>query len=125
MNSKRPVNLNLMKIRMPLTAYVSILHRLSGVILCFTLPCVIWALDASLQSAESFAALQLCFHGWIVRLCVGGLIAAFCYHFLAGMRHLLMDIHIGETLRSARIGVWVVMLGMSVVLVLLGCWIGR
>lgn len=123
MHTKRPVHLNIMAIRMPITAIVSILHRMSGIVLCILLPVAIWALDRSLQSPGTFAALQQCLQCQISRVLLSGVILVFVYHFLAGIRHLLMDLHIGETLPRARLSAWFVFLGMGLVGVRLGFWI--
>ncbi len=53
-NSKRPVNLDLRTIKLPVTAYTSILHRISGVILFLGIAVLLFALDKSLSSEEGF-----------------------------------------------------------------------
>ena len=88
----------LLYIRFPLGAGVSIMHRVSGVVLFVMLPLLIWLFDHSLTSEvsfERFRALfegQLLFPGWLVKLVVLGIIWAFLHHIGAGVRHLVMDV---------------------------------
>lgn len=122
MNRVRPVNLNLFTIRFPLPAIVSILHRVSGVFLFLSIPILLWALDYSLTQ-DGFDAM----HDWrgniLTKLIIWAMLAAFLYHFVAGIRHLLSDIHIGSSLRSGRRTALMV-LGFSIVLILLaGIWL--
>ncbi|WP_204311073.1 succinate dehydrogenase, cytochrome b556 subunit, partial [Stenotrophomonas maltophilia] len=60
MNSKRPVNLDLRTIKLPVTAYTSILHRISGVILFLGIAVLLFALDKSLSSEEGFEQVKAC-----------------------------------------------------------------
>ena len=59
-NSKRPVNLDLRTIQLPITAYTSILHRISGVILFVGIAVLLFALDRSLASEDSFEQVKAC-----------------------------------------------------------------
>lgn len=83
--------------RMPPGAMVSILHRISGVIMFVLLPLVVWMFDASLTSELSYERFTALFNGllgvpgWMVKLVVLGLIWAFVHHLCAGVRHLVMD----------------------------------
>lgn len=100
---QRPINLNLFTIHFPLPAIVSFLHRVSGVVLCLMIPFFLWMLQQSLQSRERFDRLQqdLSSIGMKVLLVIMG--AALLFHFIAGIRHLLMDIHVGDSLKGGRI----------------------
>lgn len=109
MKDSRPVNLNLLTIRMPITAYTSILHRLSGLLVFLAIPIFLWALQASLQSAQSFAGLQRCFGHWSMQGLVWLLTVGLVYHMIAGLRHLLMDMHIGHTRCGGIFGSWLVL----------------
>lgn len=125
MNDKRPVNLDIGSIRLPITAYVSILHRVSGVVLLVLAGVGLWMLDLSLSSEAGFAALQEVLTGFWVKLVLWALIAALAYHLTAGIRHLVMDMGIGETLRGGVLGARLV-LAISVVLTILaGVWLWR
>ncbi|WP_087462372.1 succinate dehydrogenase, cytochrome b556 subunit [Oleiphilus messinensis] len=118
MNNKRPVNLDLSKFQFPLPAITSILHRISGVILFVAIAFLLCALGASLESKESFLALQEALQGFFAKLVLWGILAALLYHMVAGVKHLLMDIGIGETLESGLLGAKVTLV-VSIVLTLL------
>lgn len=99
----RPVYLNLVAIRLPLPGIVSILHRISGAgLFLLGIPLGLWALQASLASPESFAALKSVFANPLVKLVALGLCWAYLHHFCAGIRFLLLDAHIGDELAAAR-----------------------
>ena len=79
-------------------AWVSILHRASGVIMFLLLPFILWMFDTSLSSEISFAKFKAAFNiglyfvpGWFVKLVALALIWAYLHHFIAGVRHLWMD----------------------------------
>ncbi|ARU57476.1 succinate dehydrogenase cytochrome b subunit [Oleiphilus messinensis] len=76
------------------------------------------ALGASLESKESFLALQEALQGFFAKLVLWGILAALLYHMVAGVKHLLMDIGIGETLESGLLGAKVTLV-VSIVLTLL------
>ncbi len=99
----RPVYLNLVRIRLPLPGLVSILHRASGAALFLVgIPLALFALQASLASAEGFASLQDMFTRPLCKLVLVGLLWAYVHHFFAGIRYLLLDLHVGDDLRPAR-----------------------
>ncbi len=82
--------------RMPAPAIVSILHRISGAAIFVLLPLIIWMFDASVSSEISFARLRNAFGngawGVILKLVSLGLIWAYLHHFIAGLRHVWMDV---------------------------------
>jgi succinate dehydrogenase / fumarate reductase cytochrome b subunit len=85
--------------RMPLAALVSILHRISGALMFLLLPFIIWMFDKSISSELSFAKFTSAFNqglgvlpGWFMKLVVLALIWAYLHHFIAGLRHLWMDV---------------------------------
>ncbi len=92
---KRPKNLDLTTIRLPLPAKVSILHRVSGAGLFLCFPLLLWLFGASLASPESFAAFMSVAASLPAKVIFAGLIWAFMHHFCAGIRFLLLDLHIG------------------------------
>lgn len=84
--------------RLPPAGIVSILHRVSGLVMFLLLPFVIWMMDSSLSSEISFDAFTNVFvagvagiPGWFVKLVALGLIWSYLHHFIAGVRHLWMD----------------------------------
>ena len=99
----RPVYLNLLAIRQPVPAIVSILHRASGAALFLLgLPLALWTLQASLGSPEGYQRVAGFFGHPLVKVVLIGLVWAYLHHLIAGVRHLLADIHIGLELASAR-----------------------
>ena len=123
MNSQRPVNLDLRTIKLPVTAYTSILHRISGVILFVGIAIMLYALDKSLSSEEGFAAVKAGLTSPLAKLVIWGLLSALLYHLVAGVRHLIMDAGIGETLEGGKLGSKIVIAVSVVVIVLAGVWI--
>ncbi|MEC5388175.1 succinate dehydrogenase, cytochrome b556 subunit [Uliginosibacterium sp. H3] len=103
----RPKHLNLIQIRLPLPGIVSILHRISGVGLFLCLPLLLWLFGASLGSREELDAFYTVFNFSllglpIVKLVLLGLLWSFLHHFCAGIRFLLLDMHVGVELPAAR-----------------------
>jgi succinate dehydrogenase / fumarate reductase cytochrome b subunit len=86
---------------MPLAAIVSILHRISGVLMFVLLPFVLYLLQNSLRSEISFAYYEGFVTYPLVKLIILGLVWGFLHH-CAGIRHLVMDLHIGLDKHSAR-----------------------
>lgn len=123
MNNKRPKNLNLLTIRFPIPAIVSILHRASGVFLFLLFPILLWMFSLSLSSEQSFTHLQGLLTSPIAKFMVWLVLAPLCYHLVAGIRHLLMDLHIGEELKSGRRGAKLTILVSIILVVLLGVWL--
>lgn len=123
MNSKRPVNLDLRTIQLPVTAYTSIAHRISGVILFLGLAVLLYALDKSLTSAEGFEQVKACMSGGFAKLVTWGLLSALLYHIVAGARHLVMDMGIGETLEGGKLGSKIVIAISAVLILLAGVWV--
>jgi succinate dehydrogenase / fumarate reductase cytochrome b subunit len=120
---KRPVNLDIGTMRLPVTAWASITHRASGVFLFVGMAVLIWALDASLKSPESFAALQECLASPLAKLVIWAVVAGLIYHSLAGIRHLIMDFGIGETMEGGILGVRIVVVLSVILIALAGVWI--
>ncbi|TFW69746.1 succinate dehydrogenase, cytochrome b556 subunit [Methylotenera oryzisoli] len=98
----RPKNLNLFTIRLPINAVVSILHRMSGMVLFLLIPALIWALQTSLSSESSFDRLGAMFRHWTLKLLLIGFSWPFFHHLYAGLRHLGQDVHWMTTLNKAR-----------------------
>ncbi len=102
MERNRPKNLNLMSIRLPINALVSILHRISGVILYLTLPLVLLGIQMSLKSADNYQHLTDLLDSPLIKCMLIGFAWAFFHHFFAGIRHLAMDVHWMTSLQKAR-----------------------
>ena len=123
MNSNRPKNLDLTTIELPLPAKASILHRISGFALFFAVAFMLRALGASLESEQSFNELKEIMNGGLAKFITWGILSALGYHFVAGVKHLLMDMGIGETKESGRTGAIITLIAGVVVIVLAGVWV--
>lgn len=120
----RPKNLNLLTIRLPINAVVSILHRVSGMLLFMILPLMLLSLQQSLKSEVAYLQVVQFFDTWFVKMLLIGLSWAFFHHFYAGIRHLLQDIHWMTSLQKARFSGRVVLwlVGISVVIFAFVIW---
>lgn len=102
MIARRPININPLSIRLPLPAWVSIAHRMSGLFVFLLIPFLLWVLDQSLSTESSYIALfEFVGQPWI-KITLFVLLASLLFHLLAGIRHILMDMKIGESLKAGR-----------------------
>jgi succinate dehydrogenase / fumarate reductase cytochrome b subunit len=104
----RPKYLNLIQIRLPLPALVSILHRVSGAVLFLLLPLLLVLFEMSLESPQTFARFKVVFAHWTIKLVLTGLAWAYLHHLCAGVRHLFLDLDYGTELAAARTSSWAV-----------------
>jgi succinate dehydrogenase / fumarate reductase cytochrome b subunit len=119
----RPINLNLFTVRFPIPAIVSILHRISGVILFLIIPFLIWGLNLSLTSFQDYENLRDFLTTPLMKFILWGVLAAFIYHMIAGIRHLFMDMGIGESLKGGRFGAKLTLVISLILIVLVGIWL--
>lgn len=120
-NRTRPTFFNLLRIAFPVGAVTSIGHRISGVVLVFCAPVLIYLLDVSLRSAEDYERVRVVVDTVTARGLVAVIVWAFAHHFFAGIRHLLMDIDVGSSLAVARRSAWLVnVAGVGVALIGVG-----
>ncbi|MCW8851396.1 MAG: succinate dehydrogenase, cytochrome b556 subunit [Gammaproteobacteria bacterium] len=119
MTDNRPVYLNLIKIRLPLTGIVSFAHRISGVLLFLFIPFSVYLLDLSVQSAESFAAVKQLLDQPLMLAVQLLILWSIAHHFFAGIRFLLIDAEIGVEKSQARIGSWLVFLAEAIAILLI------
>jgi succinate dehydrogenase / fumarate reductase, cytochrome b subunit len=115
----RPVYLNLFRIYLPLAGWVSILHRVTGVLLFAALPLGVWALSISLSGESGFQQVIDWIMHPLAKLLLLLLVWAFALHFFAGLRHLALDVHWG--LQRGRQSSITVMLATGLV-TLLAAW---
>ncbi|MCW3479772.1 succinate dehydrogenase, cytochrome b556 subunit [Neisseriaceae bacterium JH1-16] len=120
MQKQRPKHLDLAKIRLPVPGIVSILHRISGVALFFSLPLLIYLLHGSLSSAETFDAYRAVIANPLIKLVLIGLLWAYLHHFCAGIRFLFLDVHKGLELQTARATAKIVLAVSLALTVILG-----
>ena len=105
--------------RLPVPGVVSILHRVSGALMFLVgLPVVLYLLQQSITSEISFQSYKDFVSGWFVKLVLLALIWSYLHHFCAGIRFLLLDVHVGvekEKARTSATGVLVVSLILTFV----------
>jgi len=111
-NMKRPIHLDLLKISLPIGGFVSILHRITGVLLVLLLPLIFLLLQQSMLSAESFAKVVTLLNSLPARMLMFVATIFLVHHFLAGVRHLLLDLDVGISRRGGRLGAWLVLIGV-------------
>ncbi len=123
MTDKRPVNLDIGTIDLPLPALASITHRITGVILVAGAAILLWLLDESLSSEEGFNAVMSLGDSFFAKLVVWGVLSVLIYHSVAGIKHLIMDLGYGETLEGGQTGAKLVFLFSAILIVLVGALI--
>mgnify|MGYP001467972580 CR=1 FL=1 len=135
MNSKRPINLDLLAFQFPLAAKASVIHRTTGIMLFVAMALALWALSLSLESEQSFADLKAVFDNGItfwhtddigngfVKFITWGCLSALSYHFVAGIRHLLMDVGVAESKEGGRATAMIVLILSAILVVLAGVWV--
>ena len=109
-NKVRPVYMNLFQIRLPISAISSITHRLAGIYIFFiSLPLFLFLLYFTTKSYNDFMFIQQAFNNSIFfSTFVSFSFLVFAYHILTGVRHLLQDLHIGESLSASRVSSYIV-----------------
>lgn len=113
--------------RLPIAAWVSILHRVSGAMMFVLLPFIIWMFDTSVTSEPSFERFTAAFisgigwvPGWLVKLAALGLIWAYLHHAIAGCRHLWMDATHSVSKEQGTLSAQITLVSSLVLTVLLG-----
>ncbi len=105
---KRPVYLNLFKIRLPIAAIVSLAQRLSGILMFLAMPFIVYLLDLSVQSSAGFdRAMTLLQHPLLLVVQIL-LVWALAHHLFSGIRFLLIDADFGVDRRTANYSAWLV-----------------
>lgn len=123
MKSNRPINLPLSQVisvnRSPI-AIASILHRISGIVLFLLIPAMLWLLQNSLASPESF---ETVFDNVFIRFLAWIFVAAIAYHFVMGVKHLFADNGQNEELQSARMASVVSLVIAAILIVASFVWV--
>ena len=98
MTHKRPININLFKIQLPLSAMLSITHRISGILIFFlVLPVTAIVLSFLYDSQDSYNNfINFYSSNWLIKLFIISLVLIFQYHIFTGVRHMMMDFHLLE-----------------------------
>lgn len=123
-NKDRPKYLNLAQINLPITGIVSILHRVSGVLLILSIPFLLYLLQLSLTGPDGYNEAVSWLSSPIVALLTIVLMWAVAHHFFAGIRHLLFDFDIGvEKVMAQRLAKLVFIAEAVFILLLFGWWL--
>ncbi len=123
MKTDRPVYLSLTEFKFPMAALASIAHRMTGVMLFVGIALMLYLLDLGLGSEESFAEAVALLEEPLPKLIIWGVLGALIYHFVAGVKHLLLDFHVGDTLEGSRVAAGL-SVAISVVLIgMTGAWL--
>ncbi|MFT7561039.1 MAG: succinate dehydrogenase / fumarate reductase cytochrome b subunit [Flavobacteriales bacterium] len=121
--NKRPVNLDLSTVKFNITALASITHRVSGVVLLGGILILLWMLGLSLESEQGFAELKEYLAMPLVKIIVWAILAALAFHFVAGVRHMIMDLGFGESLSVGKATATITFVSSGVLILLAGVWV--
>lgn len=110
-------------LKWPITSLSSILHRVSGVLLFLAVPFCLWALEKSLSSQAGFNEIRSMLQGGFAKFVLWAILSMLAYHIVAGVRHLLMDAGVGESLEGGVMGSRLVIIIGVVTAISLGAWI--
>ena len=124
--NSRPINVgigDLLSFKWPITAISSITHRVAGVLLFIGVAFMLYALDLSLSSEQEFISLKEMMVSPLGKMITWGLLSALGYHFVAGIKHLLMDIGVGETLEGAQFAAKTTLFFSAVLIALAAIWV--
>jgi succinate dehydrogenase / fumarate reductase cytochrome b subunit len=113
----------LLAIKSPPAAIASILHRISGVVVFLLIPFALVLLQHSLASEAGFDSLKVSVQSPLCKMTLWVFLAGLVYHFIAGIRHLFMDAHQGESLVAGRITAHTVMILSAICIILIGFWL--
>lgn len=119
-NNKRPVYLNLLQIRLPVAGVLSILHRVTGVLLVLMIPLLLTGLQRSLEEPQYFDQLRLTLGSLPGKIVAGAVLWMLAQHFYSGIRHLLLDLDIGIERRAARRSAWLAFAAAGLTVLFLG-----
>ncbi len=119
MNStvKRPRFLDLTKIRLPLPGIVSILHRISGVLMILAIPVCIWLLELAVKDQAAYTQAAAVADSLLFKLAAAVILWSLCHHLIAGIRYLLLDIDVWVERKQARqsaVGVFIVSILLTI-----------
>ncbi len=117
--SSRPVFLNLLQIRLPVAGVMSIAHRAAGVLLFLGIPFLVAMMSVALSNQEGFNQVQMLMKQPLMQAGLFLLLWALTHHFLAGIRYLLIDVHLGVQAPAFRHTAWAVLIVAPVLAVLL------
>ena len=122
----RPINvgtLDLLKFAWPFQALVSITHRIAGVILFIGIAFILFALQMSLESEAGFNELKMMIASPLGKFITWGILSALAYHFVAGIKHLVVDFGVGETLEGSLLAARMVAVCSAILIATAAWWV--
>ena len=123
MKDNRPVNIDLTTFKYPLTAITSILHRISGIVIFAGVALLLYLLQLSLESAAGFAEVTALLDNMLVKFLSWSVLAALLFHLIAGVKHLLMDMGIGESLAGGVLAAKLTLIFSFIAIIAAGFWV--
>jgi succinate dehydrogenase / fumarate reductase cytochrome b subunit len=124
--NSRPINvgiIDLLAFKWPIAAITSITHRIAGVVLFVGIGFTLFALELSLSSEAGFESLLAILSSPAGKFVTWGLLSALAYHFVAGVKHLLMDAGVGETLEGGKFAAQVTIFFSVILIALAAIWV--
>jgi len=123
MKTDRPINLALLTFKYPLAAIASIAHRITGVLLFVGIAFLLYLLDESLASEQGLEHARTLLELPLPKLVLLGVVAILIYHLVAGIKHLLLDFHVGDSLEGGRFAAQATIAVSVALIVLAGVWL--
>ena len=123
MKTARPVDIPLTSFKFPLAALASITHRITGILLFVGLAFLLYLLDESLTSPQGLDNARAVLSMPLPKLLLIAIVATLIYHFVAGVRHLLLDFDIGDTIEGGKLGAQLTIAVSAVLIVVAGVWL--
>ena len=123
MKTARPVDIPLTTFKFPLAAIGSITHRITGVVLFVGIAFLLYLLDESLASPQGLDNARAVLAMPLPKLLLIAIVATLIFHFVAGVKHLLLDFDIGDTIAGAKLGAQVTMATSAILIVIAGVWL--
>ncbi|MCH7672014.1 MAG: succinate dehydrogenase, cytochrome b556 subunit [Proteobacteria bacterium] len=123
MKDNRPVNIDLTTFKFPLPAITSILHRISGVVIFAGVALLLYLLQLSLESAAGFAEVAALLDNMLIKFLSWSVLAALLFHLIAGIKHLLMDMGIGESLAGGVLAAKLTLVFSCIAMIAAAYWL--
>jgi len=123
MKTARPIDIPLTTFAFPLAAIASITHRITGVLLFVGLAFLLYLLDESLTSPQGLDNARAVLAMPLAKLLLIAIVATLIYHFVAGVKHLLLDFDIGDTIEGGKLGAQITIAVSAILIVIAGVWL--
>jgi len=123
MVNRRPMYLNLFRIKLPLPGVVSFLHRISGALLFVAIPLFLAVFQLTLGAEETFERVRQGLESPLAKMVLILLLWGFLHHFFAGLRFLAMDMGLGLELDKTRRNSRLVLASSLTLTAIIGGWL--